>query len=170
MKEKLKTALNSKELCECDEYGHAGEFYSRGFKRISNLIGIRLYEYLNIDCNDNNKAEEMLLCLYYYLHPEMKAVDSGIHSCCMAQHFDFKAWEHDHEDLQNVTLGDLLLAKSINCSALLTLFDLLTWSFYKSDEYDSRHYKYSDFKELKSCSKKGKACCTGCGGITGRCF
>jgi len=153
MNTRLKTSLNSKEIGKHDEYHHAGEFYIKGFSTVKDLISIRMFEYLNIAGNDNNKAEEMLLCLYSFPHPDMGAIDNGIGNCSIDQYFDFKGWRKEHSDCKGVTLDDLLLADGINRSALLNLFDSLSRAFYKSDEYDSRRYKYSNLREIRAARK-----------------
>lgn len=53
-----------------------------------------------------------------------------------------------HKKLDQVTVSDILLTEGINQAALLRIFDGVTAAFYKSSEYDSRRYRYSDLKEL----------------------
>lgn len=37
---------------------------------------------------------------------------------------------------------------------MLNVFDYVTQSFYKSSEYDCRHYKFSNLKDIKRKNKR----------------
>lgn len=55
--------------------------------------------------------------------------------------------EHCFTDIEILTTEDL------NEVALLRIFDGVTAAFYKSDEYNSREYRYSNLSELRKAMK-----------------
>ena len=80
-------------------------------------------------------------------YPNRK-LDDGIFNDEIDQYFSYREWKKSHKKLDQVTVSDILLTEGINQAALLRIFDGVTAAFYKSSEYDSRRYRYSDLKEL----------------------
>ena len=48
---------------------------------------------------------------------------------------------------------EILATEDLNEDALLRIFDGVTAAFYKSDEYNSREYRYSNLSELRKAMK-----------------
>lgn len=53
-----------------------------------------------------------------------------------------------------MTIGDLITKEEFSEEEMLNVFDYVTQSFYKSSEYDSRHYKFSNLKDIKRKNKR----------------
>lgn len=49
--------------------------------------------------------------------------------------------------------SQILATEDLNEDALLRIFDGVTAAFYKSDEYNSREYRYSNLSELRKAMK-----------------
>lgn len=61
--------------------------------------------------------------------------------------------EKKHQPLSGVTVREILATEDLNEDALLRIFDGVTAAFYKSDEYNSREYRYSNLSELRKAMK-----------------
>ena len=88
--------------------------------------------------------------LYEKMQQEYDAFIAGLKLMSSEQIID-SAYEKvikSDKKLDQVTVSDILLTEGINQAALLRIFDGVTAAFYKSSEYDSRRYRYSDLKEL----------------------
>lgn len=147
MKKIFMTRFTSREWRGVDKDNIYVSFEMLGFKKVGDLIPIRVFDLLNLNRINNNRAEEMLLCIYRLLHPNRK-LDEGIYNEEIEQYFSYREWKKDHKKLEQVTVSDILLTEGINEAALLRIFDGVTSAFYKSEEYDSRHYRYSSLQEL----------------------
>lgn len=147
MKKFLMTKFNSQEWNKVDRDNICFWFVSLGFKQVGDLMSIRVFDLLNLDQINNNRAEEMLLCLYHLMYPNAK-LDEGIYYDEIDQYFSYREWKKKHKRLEQVTVSDVLLTEGINEAALLRIFDGITAAFYKSNEYNSRKYRYGSFKEL----------------------
>lgn len=147
MKKKLMTRFNTLEWRSVDKDGIYVIFDILGFKSVEDVVQLRVFELLNLNRINNNRAEEMLLCIYRLLYPNRK-LDDGIFNDEIDQYFSYREWKKSHKKLDQVTVSDILLTEGINQAALLRIFDGVTAAFYKSSEYDSRSYRYSDLKEL----------------------
>ena len=53
-----------------------------------------------------------------------------------------------------MTIGDLITKEEFSEEEMLNVFDYVTQSFYKSSEYDSRHYKRTNLKDIKRKKKR----------------
>lgn len=117
---------------------------------------LRVFDLLNLNRINNNRAEEMLICIYRLLYPNKK-LDDGIYYDEIDQYFSYREWKKSHKQLDQVTVSDILLTEGINQAALLRIFDGVTTAFYKSSEYNSRSYRYSNLQDLRkqrSCGKE----------------
>ena len=153
MHKSLRVSLQSKEWRMVDE-DHVGDHFSvLGFSSLDELMKLRMFDFLNLQSNDNYRAEEMLMCIYRFLYPD-NSVDEAMYYGEIRQHFPYRSWRRKHKNLSEVTLADLLLPAGINEKAMQHLFDVVTVAFYKSEEYDSRQYRYASLQELRrsSCS------------------
>lgn len=147
MKKFLMTKFNSQEWNKVDRDNICFWFVSLGFKQVGDLMSIRVFDLLNLDQINNNRAKEMLLCLYHLMYSNAK-LDEGIYYDEIDQYFSYREWKKKHKRLEQVTVSDVLLTEGINEAALLRIFDGITAAFYKSSEYNSRKYRYGSFKEL----------------------
>ena len=94
----------------------------------------------------------MLLCIYHLLQPDRR-IDEGIYNDEIDQYFSYREWKKKHQPLSGVTVREILAAEDLNEDALLRIFDGVTAAFYKSDEYNSREYRYSNLSELRKAMK-----------------
>ena len=71
----------------------------------------------------------------------------------IVQYFSYREWKKKHQPLSGVTVREILTTEDLNEGALLRIFDGVTAAFYKSDEYNSREYRYSNLLELRKAMK-----------------
>ena len=53
--------------------------YGMGFKTLDELMPMRIFDFLNLDRMDAIKAEEFIVCIYKYLHPQNEKLDREIY-------------------------------------------------------------------------------------------
>ena len=147
MKKHLMTRFNSPEWRSADKDSIYVVFEMLGFKKVADVMQLRVFDLLNLNRINNNRAEEMLLCIYRFLYPNKK-LDDGIYYDEIDQYFSYREWKKTHKQLDQVTVSDILLTDGINQVALLRIFDGVTSAFYKSSEYNSRKYRYNNLYEL----------------------
>ncbi len=155
MKKFLITRFNSREWKSVDKDNIYIVFDMLGFKKVADVMQLRVFDLLNLNRINNNRAEEMLLCIYRLLYANQK-LDDGIYNDEIDQYFSYREWKKEHKKLDQVTVSDILLTKGINRAALLRIYDGVTSAFYKSDEYNSRKYRYNDLKDLLKHLSSGK--------------
>lgn len=156
MQDYLKTMFISREWRSVDKDNIYSLFDMLGFKRVSDVMQLRVFDLLNLNRINNNRAEEMLLCIYRLLYPNKK-LDDGIYYDEIDQYFSYREWKKSHKQFDKVMVSDILLTEGINQAALLRIFDGVTTAFYKSSEYNSRSYRYSNLQDLRkqrSCGKE----------------
>ena len=130
----------------------ANPFIEVGFRQVKDVVDLRVFDLLNISRINNNRAEEMLLCIYHLLQPDRR-IDEGIYNDEIDQYFSYREWKKKHQPLSGVTVREILTTEDLNEVALLRIFDGVTAAFYKSDEYNSREYRYSNLSELRKAMK-----------------
>ena len=156
MKKYLKIRFSSREWKSVDKDSIYKVFDMLGFKTVADVMQLRVFDLLNLNRINNNRAEEMLLCIYRLLYSNRK-LDDGIYNEEIEQYFSYREWKKAHKKLDQVTVSDILLTEGINKAALLRIFDGVTTAFYKSSEYNSRSYRYNNLHELlKHRSSGGK--------------
>lgn len=155
MKKFLITSFNSREWRNVDKDNIYVVFDILGFKRVADVMQLRVFDLLNLNRINNNRAEEMLLCIYRLLYSNKK-LDDGISNDEIDQYFSYREWKKSHKYLDQVTVSDILLTEGINQAALLRIFDGVTTAFYKSSEYDSRKYRYNNLYELLKLRSSGR--------------
>lgn len=64
MQDYLKTMFISREWRNVDKDNIYMVFDTLGFKRVSDVMRLRVFDLLNLNRINNNRAEEMLLCIY----------------------------------------------------------------------------------------------------------
>lgn len=156
MKKIMTTYFDSREWKSIDKDGICSVFGMLGFKNVGDVMQLRVFDLLNLNRINNNRAEEMLICIYRLLYPNKK-LDDGIYYDEIDQYFSYREWKKSHKQLDQVTVSDILLTEGINQAALLRIFDGVTTAFYKSSEYNSRSYRYSNLQDLRkqrSCGKE----------------
>lgn len=155
MKKIMTTHFDSREWKRIDKDGICTVFGMLGFKNVGDVMQLRVFDLLNLNRINNNRAEEMLLCIYRLLYPNKK-LDDGIYYDEIDQYFSYREWKKSHKQLDQVTVSDILLTEGINQAALLRIFDGVTTAFYKSSEYNSRSYRYHNLHELLNHRRCGK--------------
>ena len=86
-------------------------------------------------------------------HPFKVRDDEDIYNDEIDQYFSYREWKKKHQPLSGVTVREILTTEDLNEGALLRIFDGVTAAFYKSDEYNSREYRYSNLSELRKAMK-----------------
>lgn len=153
----MMTRFYSREWQRVDKDSVYEVYLPLGIKKVSDVMQLRVFDLLNLCHINNNRAEEMLLCIYRLLYPNQR-IDEGIYYEEIEQYFSYREWKKSHKRLDRVTVSDILLTEGINQAALLRIFDGVTTAFYKSSEYNSRSYRYSNLQDLRkqrSCGKEG---------------
>ena len=152
MKQVMMVKFDSPKWRMIDEYKVANPFIDVGFRQVKDVVDLRVFDLLNICRINNNRAEEMLLCIYHLLQPDRR-IDEGIYNDEIDQYFSYREWKKKHQPLSGVTVREILTTEDLNEGALLRIFDGVTAAFYKSDEYNSREYRYSNLSELHKAMK-----------------
>lgn len=152
MKQVMMVKFDSPKWRKVDEYKVANPFVDVGFRQVKDVVDLRVFDLLNISRINNNRAEEMLLCIYHLLQPDSR-IDEGIYNDEIDQYFSYREWKKKHQPLSGVTVREILTTEDLNEGALLRIFDGVTAAFYKSDEYNSREYRYSSLSELRKAMK-----------------
>ena len=152
MNQITRVKFDSPEWRKVDEYEVASPFIDVGFRRVKDVVDLRVFDLLNISRINNNRAEEMLLCIYHLLQPDRR-IDEGIYYDEIDRYFSYREWKKKHQPLSGVTVREILTTEDLNEGALLRIFDGVTAAFYKSDEYNSREYRYSSLSELRKAMK-----------------
>ena len=126
----------------------ADHFEFLGFQCADDFMRIRMYDFFNLDCVDNNRAEEMILGLDKLLNPTRKDKFDDYFDQRFEKRRVLKLIKDINGAFEKVTIKDLLDETDLSVKGILALFDCVTRYFYKSDEYDSRSYKYSSIDEI----------------------
>ena len=155
MNKHLNTKFNSREWSGVDKDNIYVVFDILGFKKVADVMQLRVFDLLNLNRINNNRAEEMLLCIYRFLYANKK-LDDGIYNDEIDQYFSYREWKKSHKQLDQVTVSDILFTEGINQAALLRIFDGVTSAFYKSSEYDSRKYRYNNLHDLLKHRSSGR--------------
>lgn len=124
----------------------AGYMRGLGFRSLSELLPMRVYDLLNMNRIDAIKAEEIIISLYRYIHPDNEVLDDEIYYGFVEQSFDFISWRKAHP-LSKVTISDLVWNENINREAVYDLYELIKKAFWRSNEYDWHRYKYLNMNE-----------------------
>lgn len=128
MKKKLMTRFNTLEWRSVDKDGIYVVFDMLGFKSVEDVVQLRVFELLNLNRINNNRAEEMLLCIYRLLYPNRK-LDDGIFNDEIDQYFSYREWKKSHKKLDQVTVSDILLTEGTIRRHCFRIFDGVTAAF-----------------------------------------
>ena len=75
----------------------ANPFNDVGFRQVKDVVDLRVFDLLNISRINNNRAEEMLLCIYHLLQPDRR-IDEGIYNDEIDQYFSYREWKIHSSD------------------------------------------------------------------------
>lgn len=146
------TGLDSRDWQDMDTDGVSGCFIEAGFRHTGEILDTAVFDLLNTDRLDCGRVEEMVLALYRWYSPdpeeELPVMDRR-----------WGRWRREHGDLSAVTVRDIVAAECADRKAVLHYFGLVVRAFHRSDEYDGREYKYSDYRDYprrKKDEQKGK--------------
>ncbi len=120
--------------------------YGMGFKSLDELMPMRIFDFLNLDRMDAIKAEEFIVCIYKYLHPQNEKLDREIYEGYVEQSFDCVGFLREIKPV-NLTIGVLVNAVGVNREAIYDMFDVIKSAFWHSKEYDWRRYRFANKKE-----------------------
>ena len=122
MKQVMMIKFDSLKWRMIDEYKVANPFIEVGFRQVKDVVDLRVFDLLNISRINNNRAEEMLLCIYHLLQPDRR-IDEGIYNDEIDQYFSYREWKKKHQPLSGVTVREILTTEDLNEGALLRIFD-----------------------------------------------
>lgn len=125
----------------------ADHFISLGFQCPEDFMKIRVYDFLNLDMVDNNRAEEMIVYLSDFLYPDREQYSDVVFEGGTTK--SVMNWLTEHPDLSEVFLRDLICAEELCLEDMLYVFDCISMSFYHSKEYNSRKYRYGHISEIE---------------------
>ena len=121
MKQVMMIKFDSPKWRMIDEYKVANPFIEGGFRQVKDVVDLRVFDLLNISRINNNRAEEMLLCIYHLLQPDRR-IDEGIYNDEIDQYFSYREWKKKHQPLSGVTVREILTTEDLNEGALLRIF------------------------------------------------
>ena len=138
-----------------DEDGATRPFLSAGFSNTEQIMELRVFDLLNILGVDRIMAEEMMYALYRFFNGNRHA-DDALYRGIIEQYFDLVEWRQLHPDASKVLVKDIIMPVGMNIDALIELFDGVARRFWKSEEYNSREYRYWGYKDLMEQKEKGE--------------
>ena len=124
----------------------ANYFDSLGFEHVDQVLDMRVFDLLNMNLLDAVRVEEIIVCLYRDLNPNI-TVDEAMYCGAMNQCFDYTGWRKIHRQLEKITVRDLVLTKDINLRAIQHFYDAIRKKFFKSREYDWCEYRYTNYQD-----------------------
>ena len=143
-------------LRDMDGEGILAYLRELGFAGCEEILDMRIFDLLNLNGMHGNRALEVLLILYRGLNP-CPVIDGAMDTYIMDQPFPLAAWRRKHRPARDVTVRELVLETGINRRAVEKLFDSICRSFYRSEEYDPRSYRYRDKAEMmQECKAEDK--------------
>ncbi len=122
-------------------------FRGLGFHCPEDFMEVRVYDFLNLDRVDNNRAEEMIVALTELLYPDKEKYSDRFDSVRIEP---VMLWLIEHPNPSTVTLRDLICAEKLSLEEILDAFDAVSMGFYHSPEYNSRKYRYGHRREIES--------------------
>ena len=96
----------------------ANYFDSLGFEHLDQVLEMRVFDLLNMNLLDAVRVEEIIVCLYRSLNPNI-TVDEAMYCGAMNQCFDYTGWRKIHRQLEKITVRDLVLTENINLRAMM---------------------------------------------------
>ena len=102
----------------------ANYFDSLGFEHLDQVLEMRVFDLLNMNLLDAVRVEEIIVCLYRSLNPNI-TVDEAMYCGAMNQCFDYTGWRKIHRQLEKITVRDLVLTENINLRAIQHFYDAI---------------------------------------------
>ena len=151
-----KTYINpaSRHWLAVDDYPIANYFDELGFRRLQQILNMRVYDLMNMNGLNPIRVEEVMTCLYRFLNNNPD-VDLAMYEGTMRQPFNLPEWRKAHKDSSKVIVSDIVLCDEMNLKALQHIYDMIRSKFFKSDEYNWREYRYRDYKEYLDVVRNG---------------
>ena len=147
MKENERISLRSGTWLKEDRHYVTQRLLDRGFCYADELMELRIFDLLNIYRINAEVGREIILMLYRICNPN-EAVDEGMELMLIDQYFPFTAWRKKHRDLSRLTVEELVMAEDINRRAIVHFYNCVLKAFFKSDEYNSREYRYYSYDDM----------------------
>ena len=119
MKQVMVVKFDSPRWRKVDEYKVANPFIDVGFRQVKDVVDLRVFDLLNISRINNNRAEEMLLCIYHLLQPDRR-IDEGIYNDEIDQYFSYREWKKKHQPLSGVTVREILTTEDLKERGVIT--------------------------------------------------
>ena len=113
----------------------ANYFDSLGFQHLDQILDMRVFDLLNMNLLDAVRVEEIIVCLYRSLNPNI-TVDEAMYCGAMNQCFDYTGWRKIHRQLEKITVR-----------AIQHFYDAIRKKFFKSKEYDWCEYRYTNYQD-----------------------
>lgn len=148
MKKISKINFDSPEWMNIDQMNSSQVFYDLGFRTVNEVLNIRMFDLLNLQDVDNNRAEEFLVTVFKFLYPD-KTVDHNIYYSEKEQEPFYKNWNEKHPEFEAVKVCDVLIQDDLEVGTMLCIFDYVTQAFYSSSKYNNRKYRYMSYSALK---------------------
>ncbi len=150
-----KTSLRSKDWLKQDRSFISDRFTDLGFDCAEEIMELRIFDLLNLNRIDAETAKEMILALYRTFNAN-SLMDESIELKLIDQYYPFAQWRSKHKDLSQVLVRDLIMTEDINQKAIVRIFNSIRKAFFKSKEYNSREYRFSDYWEMQQKIKEKK--------------
>lgn len=141
------TSLFSPEWIKLEDYNQRRLYAILGFRTLGDFLRMKIYDFMNINQNDNGYAGDTLFDIYNYVNPNNE-IDKAIQYKAIEQPINTCEWINEHGSAENVTIEEIIFDPYMNKEALNSIFNSISRSFYKSDEYNSREYKYAYLYEV----------------------
>ena len=141
------TSIYSHEWTEIDDYNHRRLYAILGFRTLGDFLGMRVYDFLNMNQNDSGYAGNTILDLYNFVNPNNE-IDEAIYYYAIDQPINTRRWIAEHGSAENITIEEIIFDPLMNKEALNNIFNSICRAFYKSSEYSIRQYKYAYLRDV----------------------
>ena len=125
------TSIYSSEWAEIDDYNHRRLYAILGFRTLGDFLGMRVYDFLNMNQNDSGYT---ILDLYNFVNPNNE-IDEAIYYDAIEQPINTRRWIAEHGSAENITIEEIIFDPLMNKEALNNIFNSICRAFYKSSEY-----------------------------------
>lgn len=141
------TSIYSPEWTEIDDYNHRRLYAILGFRTLGDFLGMRVYDFLNMNKNDSGYAGNTILDLYNFVNPNNE-IDEAIYYDAIEQPINTRRWIAERGSAENITIEEIIFDPLMNKEALNNIFNSNCRAFYKSSEYSIRQYKYAYLRDV----------------------
>ena len=141
------TSIYSPEWAEINDYNHRRLYAILGFRTLGDFLGMRVYDFLNMNQNDSGYAGNTILDLYNFVNPNNE-IDEAIYYDAIEQPINTRRWIAEHGSAENITIEEIIFDPLMNKEALNNIFNSICRAFYKSSEYSIRQYRYAYLRDV----------------------